>query len=101
LLASTIEERVSTHDERHHGVRLECPLSAKSEVIIPSKMRRAAMQFPQSDFQRCQIGRAVSAQRAICWSGMGFLWHCFWAYCKLNKQTHAFPNIPFDGDDLH
>jgi hypothetical protein len=21
----------------------------------------------------------------------------FWAYCKLHKQTHALPNIPFEG----
>jgi hypothetical protein len=53
--------------------------------------------FPARQCSAPPIRQKRSAQSAIRWSGMRFSWHCFWAYCKLHKQTHALPNIPFEG----
>jgi hypothetical protein len=57
--------------------------------------------IPAKRFSAPRIRQMRSTQSAICWSGKGFLWHCFWARCKVRRQTQAFPNIPFEGDDLY
>ena len=53
--------------------------------------------FPARRCSAPPIRQKRSAQSAIRWSAMRFSWHYFWAYSKQHKQTHTFPNIPFEG----
>jgi len=59
---------------------------AKSCNAIPAKRLSAA----------ANKAEAVSAEcNPLVWNGIFMA--TFWAYCKLHEQTHAFPNIPFEG----
>src|SRR5215469_12409290 len=80
----------------HRKGLIDCRVADAVSAIIPAKMRRAAMRFSQGDRSVLPIRQKRSAQSAICWSGIEFLWHSFLAYCKQHKQIHAFPNIPFE-----
>jgi len=100
-----------TPESGHRGARLACPLCAQTRTSQgPNRLpcwRRRVGDYSRVDAKSCNailardrsallIRQKRSAQSAICWSGMEFLWHSFLAYCKQHKQIHAFPNIPFE-----
>jgi hypothetical protein len=69
-------------------------------AVLPTYSREDAKScnaIPAKRISAPPIRQKRSTQRAIRWPGKGFLWHCFWACCKLRRQTQALPNIPFDG----
>jgi hypothetical protein len=73
-------------------------LAALSRRLFPRRCEELQCDSRKAIFSAANKAEAVNA---VCNLLVWILWHCFWAHCKLHKQTRAFPNIPFEGMNLH
>src|SRR6516165_10022811 len=71
-------------------------LAALSRRLFPGRCEELQCDSRKATFSAANKAEAVSAEcNPLVWNGIFMA--TFWAYCKLHEQTHAFPNITFEG----